>query len=60
MNTYLHAAQVDALNVANWQRAGDKHKPVPEPIPRPGVTPGRRRKGRNLTHAALEARKGGA
>ena len=29
----------DALNVANWQRAGDHRTPAPKPIPRPGVKP---------------------
>jgi hypothetical protein len=54
---YLTAALIDATNAANWQRAGDKSKPRPEPIPRPGEQPRKRAKGRNLTQAALEARK---
>lgn len=32
---YLSAATFDALNVGNWQRAGDAKKPRPKPIPRP-------------------------
>jgi hypothetical protein len=58
VNSYLTAALVDATNAANWQRAGDKSKPRPEPLPRPGVAP-KRKRGRNLTQAALEARKAG-
>lgn len=34
----LLAAVVDALNGANWQRAGDSRAQRPEPVPRPGVT----------------------
>jgi hypothetical protein len=34
---HLLAAAVDALNAANWQRAGDKKLPRPKPIPRPGT-----------------------
>lgn len=40
---YLLAEAVDALRAANWQRAGDKKKPRPEPIDRPGLV---RRKAR--------------
>lgn len=36
INEHLLAATVDALRVANWQRAGDKTKAPPKPIPRPG------------------------
>lgn len=32
---YLLAAAVDALNAANWQRAGDKKAHRPKPLPRP-------------------------
>jgi hypothetical protein len=34
--TYLLAAIVDLLAVANWQRAGRKSAPKPRPVPRPG------------------------
>jgi len=34
---HLLAATVDALNAANWQRAGKKNTPRPKPITRPGV-----------------------
>jgi hypothetical protein len=60
---YLLALAVDALHVANWQRARAhfKGKPkAPEALPRPGVpTPGRRRFGSmRLTPTALRARLG--
>ena len=35
---YLLALAVDALNGANWQRAGKSSAPRPRPIPRPGET----------------------
>jgi hypothetical protein len=57
VDSYLLAALFDATNAANWQRAGDKSKARPEPLPRPGERPRKRAKGRNLTQAALEARK---
>lgn len=42
----LLAAVLDALNVANWQRQGDKRAKRPKPIRRPGVAePGERRFG---------------
>lgn len=37
MSELLLAAAVDALNVANWQRAGGTQRDYPKPIPRPGV-----------------------
>lgn len=37
LEAHLQAAIVDALNVANWQRAARKHSRPPTPIPRPGV-----------------------
>lgn len=33
----IGAAIFDALQVSNWQRAGDAHAPYPKPLPRPGV-----------------------
>jgi hypothetical protein len=33
---HLLAAAVDALNGGNWQRAGRKGTPRPQPVPRPG------------------------
>lgn len=33
---HLLALAIDTLNVANWQRAGDKRNPRPRPVPRPG------------------------
>lgn len=33
---YMLANVVDLLNAANWQRGGDKHKPRPKPVKRPG------------------------
>lgn len=35
----LLAALVDAVQIGNWQRSGDKHARKPEPIPRPGLRP---------------------
>lgn len=35
IDTYLLALIGDALQGANWQRAGDKHATRPKPIPRP-------------------------
>lgn len=32
---FLLADVVDALNAANWQRAGDKAGQKPDPVPRP-------------------------
>lgn len=40
---HLLALVVDVLQVANWQRAGDKRAKRPEPLPRPGM-PGRARR----------------
>jgi hypothetical protein len=37
LDAHLAAAQVDAVNVGNWQRAGKKGAKRPKPIPRPGV-----------------------
>ncbi|WP_425591812.1 DUF5361 domain-containing protein [Actinomyces procaprae] len=40
LTEHLLAAAVDALNIANWQRANAGKKapsPRPKPIPRPGV-----------------------
>jgi hypothetical protein len=34
---HLLAAAVDALNGANWQRAGRRGAPRPKPVQRPGV-----------------------
>lgn len=42
---YLLALIGDALQAANWQRAGDRHAQRPKPIPRPDVT-GRPKSGR--------------
>lgn len=40
----LLATAVDVLQMANWQRGGDKKARRPKPIPRPGVTnPGEQR-----------------
>lgn len=36
------AAIYDRLGVANWQRSRNKKAKRPEPMPRPGVTPGKR------------------
>ena len=33
---YILANVVDLLNAANWQRGGDKNKPRPKPVKRPG------------------------
>jgi hypothetical protein len=37
LTSYLLAGTFDALQVGNWQRAGDKKAPRPRPFPRPGV-----------------------
>jgi len=42
---HLLAGIADRLEVANWQRAGDKNAPKPKPIPRPGVEGKKRRSG---------------
>lgn len=42
----LLAATVDTLRAANWQRAGGKPKDFPWPIPRPGVEPDTKTRGR--------------
>ena len=34
---HLLASTVDALNAANWQRAGKKTNPKPKPVQRPGL-----------------------
>lgn len=33
--THLLASMFDALNIANWQRSGDKNSAMPKPIVRP-------------------------
>lgn len=33
---YMLANVVDLLNAGNWQRGGDKNKPRPKPVKRPG------------------------
>lgn len=40
-NSHLLAAMLDTLNGANWQRAGDKKAPKPDPVPRPNDGPKR-------------------
>lgn len=54
VNSYLLAADVDTLMVANWQRAGDKRKKRPDPILRPGQ---KKKRGRNLTTIALQQKR---
>lgn len=39
LTDYLLAGSFDALQIANWQRAGDRKAPRPRPFPRPGVKP---------------------
>lgn len=34
---HLVALSLDALNIANWQRQGNKHAPRPRPVSRPGA-----------------------
>jgi hypothetical protein len=41
---FLMAGQFDALQGANWQRAGDPKAKRPDPLPRPGVVPAEVRK----------------
>jgi hypothetical protein len=36
ISEHLLAIAADALQIGNWQRQGDKNKPRPKPIPRPG------------------------
>lgn len=41
---HLLAAAVDVLQQANWQRAGNRNAPKPQPLRRPGqAQPGERR-----------------
>lgn len=47
LTDHLLALTVDVLQVANWQRAGNKHSPRPKPIPRPGVKEQGRKFGRD-------------
>lgn len=45
---HLLATVLDALGIANWQRAGNRSAPRPKPVPRPGqTTPGARGLGRD-------------
>lgn len=37
LERHLLAGAVDALRVANWQRAGSKRNKRPKPLPRPGI-----------------------
>ena len=53
---HLLAAMVDLLAGANWQRAGDKRRPAPEPITRPG-TGDAKAEARRLIETKLLARK---
>lgn len=46
-DTYLLALIGDALQAANWQRAGDRNAQRPKPIPRPD-TAGQPKPGRRL------------
>lgn len=54
-DTYLIAGLIDLGAVANWQRAGDKHRARPTPLPRPGEK-AKKTKRKSLTAAALAAR----
>lgn len=51
---HLLALIVDVLQIANWQRAGDKRAKRPEPLPRPGMAGGPRRS--DLTPAQMRRR----
>lgn len=55
VDTYLLALAVDALNGANWQRAGDGKSKRPTPIPRPGEDEARAERVAGLA-AAFKAR----
>jgi len=55
---HLLAAIVDVLQAANWQRAGNRNAPKPQPVRRPGVAqPGERRfrSRRSFTPAEFQA-----
>lgn len=39
LSEQLQALLFDALQIANWQRAGGKRGDLPAPLPRPGVEP---------------------
>lgn len=52
---HLQAATFDALNVANWQRAGGKG-PAPEPLPRPSDAQRLRQKAARIGGQAQLAR----
>lgn len=43
LETELAAAQLDALNGANWQRAQRRSSPKPKPTKRPSLGGGQRR-----------------
>ena len=43
----LLAAATDALRAANWQRAGGRRSDYPQPIPRPGIEPATKVRGRD-------------
>lgn len=58
-DTHLTATLVDYTAAGNWQRAGDKHKRRPDPVPRPGQAGRKRARGRSLTAQAMQARQGG-
>jgi hypothetical protein len=52
-DTYMLAGLVDLTAAANWQRAGDKHKKRPDPLPRPNE---KKPKKKSLTQQVLEQR----
>lgn len=53
---YLLALVVDALNVGNWQRIGDKKAPKPTPLPRPGEPDRRSRRRTKLSKDEVHRR----
>lgn len=66
-DTYLLALIADQLGLANWQRAGDRNRKKPKPVPRPtlpgapaSAAPGERviARGQGMTMEAMAARLG--
>jgi hypothetical protein len=55
---HLLALIADQLAAANWQRAGDKTKPRPQPLPRPGEQRGLAMSGAEIQRRLLAQREG--
>lgn len=53
---HLLAVVADLLAAANWQRGGDKKKPRPKPLPRPGDVKAKKRDPAEIRARLLEQR----